>query len=45
MRVGAQFLTSRCITVMAQPLNSPDLAPCDFFLFKQLKLALKGHHF
>ena len=27
------------------PVHSPDLAPCDFYLFPKLKLKLKGHHF
>ena len=27
------------------PPYSPDLAPCDFYLFPKLKLKLKGHHF
>jgi hypothetical protein len=30
---------------MPQPPYSPDLAPCDFFLFPKAKSALKGHHF
>jgi len=41
----AQFLTSKGITVMPQPPYSPDLAPCDFFLFQKTKSAVKGHHF
>jgi hypothetical protein len=41
----AQFLISRCITVMPQPPYSHDLAPCDFFLFQKVKSAVKGHHF
>jgi DNA-directed RNA polymerase subunit H (RpoH/RPB5) len=40
----AQFLTSKCITVL-QPPYSLDLAPCDFFLFQKVKLAVKRHHF
>jgi len=40
-----QFLTSKGITVMLQPPYSPDLVPCDFFLFKKAKSAMKGHHF
>jgi len=40
-----QFLTSKGIAVMAQPPYSPDLAPCDFFLFQKTKSAVKGHHF
>jgi hypothetical protein len=27
------------------PPYSPDLAPCDFWLFPELKTALKGHRF
>jgi len=30
---------------MPQPPYSPDLAPCDLFLFQKPKLAMKGHHF
>jgi hypothetical protein len=30
---------------MLQPPYSPDLAPCDFFLFQKVKTALKGRHF
>jgi hypothetical protein len=29
---------------MLQPSYSPDLAPCDFFLFQKVKLAVKGYH-
>jgi hypothetical protein len=29
---------------MLQPPYSPDFAPCDFFLFQKVKMALKGHH-
>jgi transposase len=40
-----QFLTSKNITVMPHPLYSPDLAPCDLFLFPKMKLRLKGRRF
>ena len=40
-----EFLTSKDIAVVPQPPNSPDLSPCDFFLFPKLKHVLKGHHF
>ena len=30
---------------MQQTLYSPDLSPCDFFLFTRLKKVLKGHRF
>ncbi|GFU43559.1 uncharacterized protein TNCV_4005891 [Trichonephila clavipes] len=33
------------IPVAPQPLYSPDLNPCDFFLFLKLKNHLKEHHF
>ena len=41
----AQFLTFKGIMVMPQPPYTPDLAPCDFFLFQKTKSAVKGHHF
>jgi histone-lysine N-methyltransferase SETMAR len=40
-----QFLTSKNITVIPHPPHSPDLAPCDFFLFPKMKLRLKGRRF
>ena len=40
-----EFLTKKKIPVLPQPLYSPDLAPCDFYLFPKLKLKLKGHRF
>jgi hypothetical protein len=43
--VVRQFLTSKNITVISHPPYSPDLAPCDFFLFPKVKLWLKGHRF
>jgi transposase len=33
------------MTVIPQPPYSPDLAPCDFFLFPKMKLKLKGRRF
>ena len=40
-----QFLTSKNITVIPPPPYSPDLTPCNFFLFPppKMKLQLKGH--
>ena len=32
-------------SVVPQPPYSPDLSPCDFFLFPKLKFDLKGRHF
>jgi transposase len=40
-----EYLTSKRITVVPQPPYSPDLSPCDFFLFPTLKHVLKGRHF
>jgi len=39
------FLTKHKITVLEHPPCSPDLAPCDFILFPELKSALKGSRF
>ena len=33
------------MTVIPHPPYSPDLAPCDFFLFPKLKLRMKGRRF
>jgi hypothetical protein len=33
------------ITVLEHPPYSPDLAPCDFYLFPQIRSLLKGTHF
>ena len=41
-----QFLAKHGTTAqLQQPPYSPDLAPCDFFLFPRLKKVLKGHPF
>jgi transposase len=34
-----------CFILVPQPPYSPDLAPCDFFLFGYLKYHLEGKHF
>jgi histone-lysine N-methyltransferase SETMAR len=39
------FLTKHMIIVLEHPSYSPDLAPCDFFLFPKIKSALKGTRF
>jgi hypothetical protein len=31
--------------VLERPPHSPDLVPCDFFLFPKIKFALKGTRF
>uniref|UniRef100_A0A8C4QZV8 Mos1 transposase HTH domain-containing protein n=1 Tax=Eptatretus burgeri TaxID=7764 RepID=A0A8C4QZV8_EPTBU len=40
-----QLLADKQITVLEHPPYSPDLAPCDFFLFPRLKTPMKGTHF
>jgi len=40
-----EFLAEKSIPVVPQPPNSPDLSPCDFFLFPWLKNRLKRRHF
>jgi transposase len=37
-------LAEKIIPVVPQPPYSPDLSPCDFFLFSRLKNYLKGRH-
>ena len=40
-----EFLTKKGIPVVPHTPYSPDLSPCDFFLFPKLKFYLKGRHF
>ena len=40
-----EFLAKNDIAVLEQPLHSPDLAPCDFFLFPKLREVIKGTRF
>jgi len=40
-----QFLVKHGIVQLRQPPYSPDLAPCDFWLFPKLKNPLKGRRF
>jgi transposase len=40
-----QFMANYEMTVIPHPPHSPDLAPCDFFLFPKMKLKLKGRRF
>lgn len=40
-----QFLADKRIPVLEHPPYSPDLAPCDFYLFPKVKIALKGTYF
>ena len=41
----SQFLAKNNMTVIPHPPYSPDLTPCDFFLFPKLKLRMKGRRF
>ena len=40
-----QYLAKHGVTTLEHPPYSPDLAPCDFYLFPRIKKAIKGHHF
>ena len=37
-----EFLAQKQVCVLHHPPYSPDLSPCDYFLFPKLKLPLKG---
>lgn len=39
------FLAENGVRLLSHPPYSPDLAPCDFFLFPKLKLQLRGKEF
>jgi hypothetical protein len=40
-----RFLANHGIPVVQQPPYSPDMTPCDFWLFPKLKMTLKGEGF
>ena len=40
-----EFLAKNNIAVLEQPPYSPDLTPCDFYLFPKLKEVIKGTRF
>jgi hypothetical protein len=40
-----QFLANKNITGLKHPPYSPDLAPCDFYLFPKFKSVFEGTHF
>jgi len=40
-----EFLAQNNITTLPHPSYSPDLTPCDFFLFPKLKTHIKEYHF
>ena len=39
------FLSNKNITVCPHPPYSPNLAPCNFWLFPKVKMTMKGKHF
>lgn len=43
--VVQQYLTKKKIAILPQPPYSPDVSPCDFWLFPRLKMPLKGKRF
>ena len=43
--VVREFLAKNSITLMEHPPYSPDLAPCDFYLFPKCKMLIRGKHF
>ena len=40
-----EFLMKKQICVIDHPPYSPDLSPCDYFLFPKLKTAMKGAYY
>ena len=40
-----ECLSKKVISLVPQPPYSPDVSPCDFFLFPKLKFHLKSRHF
>ena len=44
-RLMQSFMAKHQITQLTQPHYSPDLAPCDFWLFPKLKSRLKWKRF
>ena len=40
-----QFLSNKNITMCPLPPYSPDLAPCNFWLFPKVKMTMKGKRF
>jgi len=45
LHIMQQFMAKHGIVQLQQRPYSPDLAPCDFFLFPRLKKVPKGHRF
>jgi hypothetical protein len=42
LRFVLEFMANNKIAAIAHIPNSPDLAPCNFILFQNLKISLKG---
>jgi histone-lysine N-methyltransferase SETMAR len=40
-----EVLVKKNIPILPHPPFSPDLAPCDFYLFPKLKSKLKGNYY
>ncbi len=40
-----QYLTKKAVTAIPHSLYSPDVSPCEFFLFPQFKRTMKGKWF
>ena len=45
VRLLSLFLASEKVKVLNYPPYSPDLSPCDFFLFPKLKKMLSGNKY
>ena len=44
-KLTKNFLESEWLDLLPHPPYSPDLAPCDFWLFPKLKIYLQGREF
>jgi histone-lysine N-methyltransferase SETMAR len=40
-----EFFAKNNMITMDHPYYSPDLVPCDFFLFPKVKMIMRGEHF
>jgi hypothetical protein len=40
-----EFVTNNNMVTVSHPPYTPDLVPCDFAFFPNLKMKLKGQHF
>ena len=45
VRLLSRFLASEKVKVLNHPPYSPDLSPCDFFLFPRLNKMLSGNKY